>query len=155
MTGVRLSGSSGTADVDEGLLMMHASCVAFNGQAVLVLGASGAGKSSLALQLMAFGGVLVSDDRTCLQTGNGGIMASAPAAIKGLIEARGVGILAAQKCALAEVKLIVDLDNLEQDRLPKKRAYILLGQPIPMLHKVDAPHFPAAIIQYIKGGRSA
>ncbi len=134
---------------------MHASCVAFDARAVLILGSSGAGKSSLALQLMAFGGVLVSDDKTYLQAGNTEIMASAPATIKGLIEARGVGILEAQTCAFAEVKLIVDLDNLEQERLPKKREYILLGHSIPMLHRVDAPHFPAAIIQYIKEGRSA
>jgi len=42
---------------------LHASCVAFNGRAVLILGPSGAGKSALALDLMSRGGSLIADDQ--------------------------------------------------------------------------------------------
>ena len=49
-----------------GETIVHASCVARDGRAVLIRGASGSGKSGLALQLMALGAGLVADDRTRL-----------------------------------------------------------------------------------------
>lgn len=135
--------------------VLHASCVALDKSAVLILGASGAGKSSLALQLMAHGADLVSDDRTCIRNGSDGLLASAPATIKGLIEARGLGVLVAAPCPVAHIRLIVDLDQIEPDRLPPKRNYNLLGQTLPLLHNVKAAHFAAAILLYLKGGRNA
>ena len=42
--------------------MLHASTVAINGQAVLITGVSGSGKSDLALRLIDRGAKLVSDD---------------------------------------------------------------------------------------------
>lgn len=135
--------------------VMHASCVAYGERAVLIKGPSGAGKSSLALQLMALGAVLVADDKTCLRKTEGGLLAMAPAALKGLIEARGVGILTAETCDTAIVRLIVDLEQVEVDRLPPRRSDNLLGQTLPVLHNVRAAHFAAAILQYLKGGRNA
>jgi len=44
--------------------VLHASCVCLEGRAVLIRGASGSGKSGLALQLIALGAALVADDRT-------------------------------------------------------------------------------------------
>lgn len=134
---------------------LHASCVALGASAVLITGASGAGKSSLALQLMALGAVLVSDDKTCLRHTENGLLATAPASIKGLIEARGVGILAAETRQFAIVRLLVDLDRSETERLPPQRSQNILGQTLPVLHNVKAAHFAAAIIQYLKGGRAA
>ena len=72
---------------------VHATCVAIGGRAVLLLGASGSGKSDLALRLIDRGAVLVSDDQTDLATVAGTVYASAPATIAGLIEVRGVGIV--------------------------------------------------------------
>lgn len=120
----------------------------------MIIGPSGSGKSALCLQLMAMGATLVADDRTVLQSGESGILAFAPETICGLIEARGVGLLAAE-CCVARVVLVVDLEQVETDRLPPHRTYNLLGQKAPLLHKVEAAHFPAAILQYLKGGRSA
>lgn len=136
-------------------MVMHATTVAFGGAAVLITGPSGAGKSALALQLMALGAVLVSDDKTCLQDADDGLWARAPASIKGMIEARGVGILAASTCEAAIVRLIVDLAHEEVERLPVQRHQIVLGQTLPVLHNVKAAHFAAAILQYLKGGRTA
>ena len=45
---------------------IHASCVAIDGRALLIEGASGDGKSDLALRLIDRGATLVSDDYTCL-----------------------------------------------------------------------------------------
>ena len=135
-------------------LVVHASSVAVDGKAVLVIGPSGSGKSALCLQLMALGATLVADDRTELISSESGLIARAPETIDGMIEARGVGLLAAESC-VARVALVVDLEQVETDRLPPHRTYNLLGQKAPLLHKVEAAHFPAAILQYLKGGRSA
>ena len=67
---------------------IHASAVALDGQGVLILGPSGAGKSALALQLIGLGAQLVGDDRIALDRVGGDVIASAPAALAGLIEAR-------------------------------------------------------------------
>jgi len=77
---------------------VHATCIALGGdagwQGVLLLGESGAGKSELALRLIDAGARLVADDQTILTTDDGVLQASAPPAIAGLIEARGLGLLA-------------------------------------------------------------
>jgi len=135
--------------------ILHASCVAVANRAALIIGPSGSGKSSLALQLMALGGVLVSDDCTSVARHGSQILARPIDSIKGLIEARGVGLLTAQICEVAYVRLIIDMEQEELDRLPEFHDYSLLGQKIPLLRKVNAPHFPAAILQHLKGGRYA
>lgn len=143
------------ATTAEGGCILHASCVAFGTSAVLITGVSGAGKSSLALGLMALGAMLVSDDKTCLNNTQSGLLATAPASIKGMIEARGIGILTAEACPSAIVRLLVNLDRDETERLPPQHTQNILGQTLPVLHNVKAPHFAAAIVQYLKGGRIA
>ena len=78
-------------------------------RAALLRGPSGAGKSDLALRAMAMGARLVCDDRTVAWASGGRLFARAPSALAGMIEARGVGIVAAPALALAEVTLVVDL----------------------------------------------
>ncbi|MCV2881596.1 HPr kinase/phosphorylase [Actibacterium sp. XHP0104] len=138
-----------------GTITFHATCVALNGRGVLITGASGTGKSALALELMARGAELVSDDGVMLRLIDGVPVASAPAAIRGMIEARGVGLLAAETCPAAPVVLVVDLDHPETERLPPMRETRLLDVPVPLVHNCVYPHFPAAILQYLKGGRRA
>jgi HPr kinase/phosphorylase len=133
--------------------IVHATAVSFAGRALLLLGPAGSGKSALALQLMALGAGLIADDRTVLSLRDGHPVASAPAAIAGRIEARGLGILAAEPAPPAPVALAADLGRRETDRLPGERRIDLLGVAVPLVHKVDGPHFPAALLQYLKGGR--
>ncbi len=134
-------------------LIDHASCVALQGHAALIRGASGSGKSALALKLMALGAALISDDRTCLRSTKRGALAYAPPQILGRIEARGVGILQAQPAAPAIVRFVVDLDQIETERLPDPKTVDILGYSCPLLHKVDSDHFSAAVLQYLKAGR--
>ncbi|MFU8865949.1 MAG: HPr kinase/phosphorylase [Rhodobacterales bacterium] len=140
-------------------LNLHASCVAYAGAAVLIMGASGQGKSGLALQLMASGAGLVADDRTCLWAQNSPagpeLLADVPESLRGQIEARGLGILYAKSAGASPVRLIVDLDRQETERLPPFRTAVLLDIRLPLLHRVDSAAFPAAILQYLKAGRSA
>ncbi|UWR26883.1 HPr kinase/phosphatase C-terminal domain-containing protein [Sulfitobacter sp. S223] len=132
-------------------LILHGTCVDVAGKGVLITGASGSGKSSLALQLMALGAALVSDDRTRLTLESGRIRAAPPPSIAGLIEARGVGILHTGHTKQTLVHLVVDMDVIETKRLPDAHSTTLLDIPVRCLHKVDAPYFPAALIAYLAG----
>jgi HPr kinase/phosphorylase len=135
--------------------ILHAGCVALAGRGVLILGPSGSGKSGLALQLMAYGCDLVSDDRTEVRPRDGGVWARAPKALRNKIEARGIGLLAADAISGAPLCLAVDLGKPESERLPPLRTLSLLGHELPVLHRYESDHFPAAILQYLRGGRLA
>lgn len=136
-------------------LILHASCVAYGGKAVLITGASGSGKSALALELMAYGALLVSDDRTLLRRDGHRLVASPPATIRGQIEARGIGILNADVADNATVTLVVDLDHIEETRLPPRRSIAYAMVNLPLIHMTGAPGFSAAVLQHLKAGRSA
>jgi HPr kinase/phosphorylase len=136
-------------------IVLHASAVALNGAAVCILGPSGAGKSGLALELMAYGADLVSDDRCRLWRDGEELLVDAPDTIRGRIEARSLGILNASAVGSARVVLWVDLHAEETHRLPTQREKVCLGVSRPVVHNVPAPHFAAAILQYLKAGRYA
>lgn len=134
------------------MLILHASAVALAGRGVVILGPSGSGKSALALELMARGAVLISDDRTVIAREGDRVFASAPSTLRGVIEARGVGILNADTTE-AELVLAVDLGQRETERLPQLRHSFVHGLPLPLVLGQDGPHLPAAILQYLKAGR--
>jgi HPr kinase/phosphorylase len=136
-------------------LTLHATAVAFDGRGVLITGASGSGKSGLALQLIAIGAALVADDQTELSADADGVHASCPAATAGLIEARGVGLLNAPHQASARLVLAVDLDQTEPDRLPPLREARYLGHPVSLVFSTRASHFAAALRLYALYGRWA
>ena len=135
------------------MLTLHASCVAWGQNAVLITGAAGSGKSGLALALMAHGCQLIADDGTHLTAEQGHLVARCPPALRGLIEARGLGLLAATPADTATVTLCITLDLIETERLPPWREVTYLGVSLPLLHKVETGHFAAAVLQYLKQGR--
>jgi HPr kinase/phosphorylase len=113
-------------------LLVHATTVAIDGRAVLLRGPSGAGKSDLALRLIAAGGCLVADDQSELRRDGEHVLVRAPAAIAGLIEARGIGILRLDPAVDAPLALIVDLVPPERlERLPEQRREEVLGCSFP------------------------
>ncbi|WP_224823987.1 HPr kinase/phosphorylase [Cognatishimia sp. MH4019] len=134
-------------------VQVHASCVAVSGKALLIIGPSGTGKSSLALELMALGAQLVADDQTALRLDGNRVIAQCPPSIEGRIEARGIGLLNAPPSGPTPVVAILDLATSERDRLPPFREAVLLGQVLPLLHKAGNTAFPAALMQYLKEGR--
>lgn len=132
-------------------MILHASSVAWKGRGVLILGPSGSGKSTLALDLMARGAVLIADDRTEIGPD---LTARAPAAIAGLIEARGVGLLRADH-GPARLVLAVDLGLPESERLPQIRHTVVHDVQLPLVLGQGHGHLASAILQYLKGGRQA
>lgn len=135
-------------------MAFHASCVAFDDQGILIRGRSGSGKSGLALQLLGMGANLVADDRTRIDLKDGRVQATSPASISGLIEARGIGLLQATPRAMAEIVLVIDMNCVETERLPPERHTEILGQNLPLLHKVESVYFAAAVRQYVIGGKA-
>lgn len=133
--------------------IVHASTVAFAGRGLLITGAAGEGKSSLALQLMALGAELVADDCTFLSNVGGALVARAPDSIGGRIEARGLGILASPWLREATLAAAVDLSRTETQRLPEKRSVNFLGIALPLVLGQRTPYFPAALRHYILHGR--
>jgi len=99
---------------------VHATCVAISGNGVLLRGPSGAGKSDLALRLIDTGAQLVSDDYVRLELQDSLPMARPPAAIEGMLEVRGLGLVRVPFVPLARVVLVVDLvDPADIPRLPE------------------------------------
>ena len=133
---------------------IHGTTVEVEGRGLLLLGPSGSGKSSLALQLMATGGRLVSDDRTDLRRDQNNVVASAPASLNGRIEARGVGILNADPAGPVRLVLVADLGKSEDMRLPPDRYHELLGVRLPLALGPYRPHLYAALRQYLIAGRA-
>jgi RNase adaptor protein for sRNA GlmZ degradation len=112
----------------------HGTVVAFEGRGVLLRGAPGAGKSDLALRLIALGAELVADDQVDLRPEAAGLVARVPPAIAGLIEVRGLGIRSLPFRAEAILALAVDLVAPDQvDRLPEPAAVQLEGCEIALL----------------------
>ncbi len=149
-----MTGPGGAAPA--GARIVHASAVALDGRAVLILGPSGSGKSSLALALMASGCTLVSDDRTVLSERDGVLLAAPPPSIAGRIEARGLGILAADWAGPMPVVLAVDLtpDHISP-RLPAPEVFRCAAAEVPLVRAAMSAHLSAAVRQYLKGGRVA
>ena len=101
------------------MILIHGTVVAIAGAGVLLRGAPGAGKSSLALRLIDMPGFglgqellrarLVADDQIRLTKTSTGLMASAPPNLAGLLEIRGLGLVKLAHVAEIQLKLVVDL----------------------------------------------
>jgi HPr kinase/phosphorylase len=134
-------------------LWLNATAVALDGQGLLVLGAPGAGKSGLALDLMSLGAVLISDDGVWLETTTA--LLERPAQATGWIEARQIGLIrAGPTLATAPLCLAVDLDRTEAERLPPLRTIALGDRRIPLLHAGGRHRIAPALILMMRHGRA-
>ena len=126
---------------------LHGSCAARGGRGVLLLGASGSGKSDLLLRLIDRGFALVADDRVVIEAGQ----AAPPPALAGLIEIRGLGLLRLPHVAPVPLALALALDEAAsllaepaargdagERRLPRPRRHRTLGVPMLRIAPFDA-----------------
>jgi serine kinase of HPr protein (carbohydrate metabolism regulator) len=126
--------------------LIHGTCLAIGEDGVLLLGQPGTGKSDLALRLIDAAGtglsgvarraLLVADDQVAVRRAGSRLIASAPAALAGKLEIRGLGIVALDAAPEAELKLAVRLTpTAEIERLPDlARARMeILGAAIPLV----------------------
>lgn len=123
------------------MALIHASCVVVAGVGVLIRGASGAGKSDLALRLIDAGASLVADDYCEAEALAGRLVVRPPPAIAGKLEVRGFGIVELVHLPSTTVGLIVDLiAHTEIERLPEGGASdVIEGVRLPRL-RLDPTH---------------
>lgn len=108
---------------------------------MLIEGPPGAGKSDLALRLLERGWRLVADDCTELTQRTGRLVASAPKAIAGRLEVRGLGIRRVASSRNAVLLLCVRLvPRARVPRLPEPARRRVAGVAVPLLrlHAFDA-----------------
>ncbi|HUD94887.1 HPr kinase/phosphatase C-terminal domain-containing protein [Sphingobium sp.] len=87
----------------------QATGVAIGGRGVLIRGAPGVGKSSLALSLIDRGAVLIGDDSMMLKPAEGRLLALPHPNTLGILEVRNLGLLPFPCVDTASVALVVDL----------------------------------------------
>lgn len=137
---------------------LHATTFLIGEVGVLVRGASGSGKSSLALTCLAIPPTippaiapapvrLVADDQTVLTCHGGRLVARAPDTIRGRIELRGIGIMTVAVEPACIVRLVVD--RAAGPRLPSVNLseVLILGVAVP--HVVIAPDDPDAAARLV------
>lgn len=125
---------------------LHATCIAFDGDGVLLTGPSGSGKSDLALRAIECGAALIADDQVELARADGRLFAQAPPQLAGLLEVRGLGILHMPHLARAALRLVVALVPAEQvPRLPGEGVADHLGVVLPRL--LLAPFEVSAVVK--------
>lgn len=128
--------------------LIYGTVVTIGDWGVLLRGKSGSGKSDLALRLIGAGGLLVADDQIQLKLVDGLVWASAPAAIAGLLEVRGVGVMSMPVRGRAPIGLVVNLvARPDVPRLPDARTENILGLALPVL---DLYPFEASAPQKVK-----
>ncbi len=110
------------------MALINGTCVALDGQGILIRGPSGAGKSDLALRLIDTGAQLVADDCGELALSGNTLTLTAPPAIAGKLEVRGYGIVELALRGSVPVVLVVDLaPESEIDRMPETTTCVVEG----------------------------
>jgi serine kinase of HPr protein (carbohydrate metabolism regulator) len=138
---------------------------------VLIEGESGSGKSDLMLRTLGAGWSLVADDRVLIWTDSGRLYGRAPEPLDGLIEVRGLGVLASPRRAFAEIVLaVLCVASGEVERCPEDAPLSLFGVALPQarlaalessapvrlgraLHHIGLPHQQA--YQAARAGQGA
>lgn len=114
--------------------LFQTSAVAIGGRAVLIQGAPGSGKSSLALALIERGATLIGDDGISIAVTGRRLIASPPPHTAGLIELRNIGLLSYPTTSEVPVALVVRLDTAARRFIDAAQSCDLCGIVLPLVH---------------------
>jgi HPr kinase/phosphorylase len=137
-----------------GSLIMHATCVDVNGSGVLIVGRSGSGKSSLAINLLALGSTLVADDQCELVRKNNRFRISKPASLPKSIEIRGIGLVSVPMVNETSLDWIVNMDEVEKERMPTPRFTKIGGFRVPTIFGKDMDDLASRIYVLVSNALS-
>ena len=133
---------------------MHATCVDINGSGVLIVGSSGSGKSSLAINLLALGSKLVADDQCELVKKNNRFSVSKPASLPNSIEIRGVGLVFVPMVVETSLDWVVNMDEAETERMPNLRVTEIDGYRVPTVFGKDVDELASRIYVLVSNALS-
>ena len=137
-----------------GSLVVHASCVDVNGSGVLIVGRSGSGKSSLAINLLALGSKLVADDQCKLVRKNNSFRISKPASLPKSIEIRGVGLVSVPMVKETSLDWVVNMDEVEKERMPTPQFTKIGGFRVPTVFGKDMDDLASRIYVLVSNALS-
>lgn len=124
-----------------------ATCVAIGGRGVLIEGASGSGKSALALALIDRGAVLVGDDGVLLAAIDGRLITYPHPRTRGLLEIRNLGLVTFPVAEMIEIALVIELDPAAPRFVEGARVVERVGLAIPALSLWPEPAPPALKVE--------
>jgi serine kinase of HPr protein (carbohydrate metabolism regulator) len=129
--------------LDGATSLVHGTCIALEGNAAILQGPSGVGKSDLALRCImqpahvngrSFTASLVADDQVTLERRAASLWARPPATIAGKLEVRGLGIVDIPHAPEARLRLVVRLVGVDAvERLPSPAETGILGVMLPVV----------------------
>ena len=112
-----------------------ATAISYQKHAVLIQGPTGVGKTFLVLQLIERGATLIGDDVVEILLKNNLLYCKAKEKLKGVVEVRGLGLVAGLKVAKpTPVLCVVRLHKKPTERLPKPKTISLLNKKIPVFY---------------------
>ena len=114
----------------------YATSVAIDGYGLMIEGASGAGKSSLAIEMIALGARLIADDQTVISKPvieNSTPLLSAPKSLRGLIEIRQIGLVKYSSKESAPLIGIIKLHDITSSRMPDPSYEEIYSTLIPVI----------------------
>ena len=115
------------------MIAHQATTVAIGGRAVLIEGASGTGKSSLALALIDRGAVLIGDDAIMLEAVGATLLASPHPRVTGLIEVRNLGLATMPVTGAVPVALVLILDTAAPRHIETADSAERCGVSLPLI----------------------
>jgi serine kinase of HPr protein (carbohydrate metabolism regulator) len=130
--------------VDGAAENLHGTVIALGACAAIIRGASGSGKSDLALRCLGLAPTalvpcpaqLVADDRAAVVRQGERLFVEAPATIRGKLEVRGLGIVDVPCAGRCELVLAADLTTPDRiERLPDPQPHTeIMGVRLRLIH---------------------
>jgi HPr kinase/phosphorylase len=116
------------------ILTLHGTSVEVKERGILISGTPGSGKSSLALQLIDRGAILIADDQTILSLEGQELVLHCPLRLKGIMEIRNVGLCSFPVKPKSFLKLCIQIcENETIERLPEPMFIKYHGVKVPLL----------------------
>lgn len=102
-------------------------------RAVMLRGASGSGKSDLALRLLDRGWSLVADDRVVLRAGEEDVWASSPPSLAGRLAVAGLGVVKVEFIDEAPLAMLAQLESSPESFPLDSGLRTVCGRAVPVV----------------------